>query len=537
MGYPDTLETAAYSAFATTNANRQKMVYVGANDGMLHGFDAGTANTKGQERFAYVPNAVFPSLIELTKPSYNHRFYVDGTPTVGDAFYNGAWHTVLVGSLNKGGKSIFALDVTSPSSFTEANAPNILRWEFTHADLGLTYSRPVIAKMNDGKWYAIFGNGYNNTQGAAPISSNGKASLFIVDIETGALVKQILTTAGSTATPNGLATAAVVDVDRDYKVDFAYAGDLLGNMWKFDLRSANPSSWAVAYAGAPLFVAKDSTGATQPITERPEVGRGPKGNGLMVLVGTGKFMELGDKSPTQTQTFYGVYDKNTMVAGTDVLPSTSPTLRSVLTQQSIIAEQNFSFTTAAGTTVSFPMRVTTANTVGTNRGWYMDFLSPNAPTYRGEMQVSNPVLRNGRVVFTTLIPDPDPCSGGGTSWLMEMEALSGSRLTESPFDPNDDGVFSEADMVTITVGGVDITVPVSALQSEVGIAQAPGILFTAGGPGTPPGPGSPGSPPLPPMEFKYVSGSAANAAGSTLQRVKENPGANSKNRQSWRQLK
>jgi len=115
---------------------------------------------------------------------------------------------------------------------------------------------------------------------------------------------------------------------------------------------------------------------------------------------------------------------------------------------------------------------------------------------------------------------------------------SGSRLTESPFDPTEDGVFSEADMVTITVGGVDITVPVSALQSEVGIAQAPGILFTPGSPGVPPsGPGDPGTPPLPPMEYKYLSGSAPNAAGSTLHRVKENPGANSKNRQSWRQLK
>lgn len=537
MGYPDGFESASYTAFATANANRPKMVYVGANDGMLHGFDAGTGGTKGQEKIAFVPNSVFPNLIELTKPSYSHRYFVDGTPTVGDVFYSGAWHTILVGSLNRGGKSVFALDVTNPSTFTEANAANIFRWEFTDADLGLTYSRPVIAKLNDNKWYAIFGNGYNNTQGAAPVSTTGLAALYIVDIETGALKKKILTTAGSAATPNGLATPAVVDVDRDLKADYAYAGDLLGNLWKFDLRSTDVTTTSLMY-GQPLFIAKDALGNRQPITERPEVGRGPKGVGLQVLVGTGKFLELGDKSPTQTQTFYGIYDKNSGTTATDVLPSTTPTLRSVLTQQTILAEQTFTFTKPDGTTVSYPLRVTSANTVGSNRGWYLDFLSPSAPAFRGEMQVSNPVLRNGRVIFTTLIPDPNPCSGGGTSWLMELDAISGSRLIESPFDPNDDGVFSEADMVTVNVGGVDITVPVTGLLSEVGIAQAPGILFTPGTPGIPPsGPNDPGTPPLPPMEYKYISGSAPNASGSTLQRVKENPGANSKNRQSWRQLK
>jgi type IV pilus assembly protein PilY1 len=545
MGYPDSLESVPYSSFAAANVNRQKMVYVGANDGMLHGFDAGTSTTKGQERIAFVPSAVFPNLHELTKPNYSHKFYVDGTPTVGDVFYNGAWHTILVGSLNKGGKSIFALDVTNPAAFSEANASSLFRWEFTDQDLGLTYSRPAIAKLHDNRWYAIFGNGYNNTTGTAPVSSAGRATLFIVDIETGALTKKIVTNTtnnpGAPTTPNGLATPALVDVDRDNIVDYAYAGDLLGNLWKFDLRATSVGSTLVAYSGVPLFVAKDAAGVRQPITERPEVGRGPKGNGLMVLVGTGKFMESTDKAPTQTQTFYGIYDKNTGTAATDVLPAT---MRSVLTQQTILAEQNFTFTTASGSTVTFPMRVTSANTVGTNRGWYMDFLSPNTPNFRGEMQVSNPVLRNGRVIFTTLIPDPDPCSGGGTSWLMEMDAISGSRLTESPFDPNEDGVFSEADMVTVNIGGVDILVPVSALQSEVGIAQAPGILFTPGTPGVPGGSSSSssssssgGSPPTPPMESKYLSGSAPNASGSTLHRVKENPGANSKNRQSWRQLK
>ncbi|HLA73157.1 MAG TPA: PilC/PilY family type IV pilus protein [Steroidobacteraceae bacterium] len=539
MGYPDALESQPYSTFAATNANRPKMVYVGANDGMLHGFDAGTGATKGQEKFAFIPGGVFSNLHELTKPNYTHKFFVDGTPTVGDAFYGSAWHTVLLGSLNKGGKSIFALDVTNPSGFSEANASSIYRWEFTDADLGLTYSRPVIAKLHDGKWYAIFGNGYNNTQGATPVSTTGRAALFIVDIETGVLAKKIVTNVagnpGAPATPNGLATPALVDTDRDLVMDFAYAGDLLGNMWKFDLRGATFASWVVAYGGVPLFVAKDAAGVRQPITSRPEVGRGPKGAGLVVLVGTGKFMEPVDKSPTQTESFYGVYDKNTFVTATDVLPAT---VRSVLTAQTILAEQTFTFTTPAGTSVTLPLRVTSDNAIGTKRGWYMDFLSPPSATFRGEMQVSNSILRNGRVIFTTLIPDANPCSGGGTSWLMEMDSLTGSRLEESPFDSNEDGIFSEADMVTITLAdGTIITAPVSGLQSEVGIAQAPGILFTPGTPAVPGGPGGPGTPPQPPMEFKYLSGSSPNASGSTLHRVRENPGVNSKNRQSWRQVK
>ena len=154
------------------------MVYVGANDGMLHGFDAGlNPATMGRERLAFIPAAVFPNLHELTRPNYpfNHRFFVDGTPTMGDAFYGGAWHTVLVGGLNKGGQSIYALDITSPGTFSEASAGSIFRWEYTDADLGYTYSRPAIVRMANGVWAAVFGNGYNNSTPVtpAPISTTG----------------------------------------------------------------------------------------------------------------------------------------------------------------------------------------------------------------------------------------------------------------------------------------------------------------------------------------------------------------------------
>ena len=508
FNYSDTLESAAYSTFVSSNANRTKMVYVGANDGMLHGFDA----TTGAERLGFIPGGVFGNLLELTKPNYTHRFFVDGTPTVGDAFYGGNWHTVLLGSLNKGGKSIFALDITNPSGYAEASASSVFRWEFTDADLGYTYSRPAIVRMHNGKWAAVFGNGYNST------GATGNAFLYIVDIETGSIIKKISTGAGAVGTPNGLATPAAVDTNGDSIVDYVYAGDLLGNLWKFNVRDSNTANWDVAYINGgvktPLFVATDGT-LRQPITSKPEVGRGPKGVGMVVLFGTGKFLEQIDKDPTQTQSFYGVLDANTGTL-TDTVSD-----RSALQQQTILVEQTFTFGS-----VTVPLRVTSQNAINAvQRGWFMDFLSPTAPFFRKEMQVSNSVLRNGRVIFTTLIPDSDPCSSGGTSWLMEMDALSGARLNESPFDNNRDGVFTTGDYVTIMIGGVPTLVPVSGMQSEVGIAQGPGILFD---PGTSGGPA---------REYKYLSGSTSNASGSNLQRIVENPGPNATGRQSWRQIK
>jgi len=484
------------------------MVYVGANDGMLHAFNA----ADGVERLAFIPGAVFSNLPELTKPAYTHQFYVDGTPTVNDVFYSGAWHSVLVGGLNRGGKSIYALDVTNPNGFSETNATSVFKWEYTDADLGYTYSRPTLARLANGQWAAIFGNGYNAT-------GSGHAILYLVNVADGTLIKKIDTGVGTTATPNGLATPIVIDNDRDSNADYVYAGDLKGNMWKFNLTTNNTSNWDVAYkvggVPKPLFVAKDSGGTVQPITEKPTVGAGPQGRGFIVLFGTGKFLELTDKIPTQTQSFYGVIDQNTGVAATDMVTS-----RSVLTQQTILVQQNSTFTGPAGTTTT-PIRVTSANPVGgaTPSGWYMDLLTP-VNIFNGEMQVSDPILRSGRVLFTTLIPDANPCSPGGTSWLMEMNALTGGRLTESPFDNNRDGSFTDADMVTVTLpDGTTVTVPVSSVQSQVGIAQRPGLLSGAS------------------SDYAYLSGTTQNAGGTNLQIEVFNPPVSARGRQSWRQVK
>jgi len=298
---------------------------------------------------------------------------------------------------------------------------------------------------------------------------------------------------GSSGTPNGLATPAAIDIDSDNVVDYVYAGDLQGNMWKFDVRDSSATNWKVAYSSsgnpAPLFTAMDGASPTphpQPITERPTVSFGPGGSGLVVLFGTGKFIEASDRTVDKTpanqrpQTFYGIFDANTGVSSDIVSGRGSLQVQTItfeLTTTMSVLDNN-------GNPVNeqLNVRLTSANKVNatTQKGWYIDLVSP-ANGYEGERQVTDPVLRDGKIIFTTTIPDADPCAYGGRSWLMTMDSLTGATLQYSPFDLNNDKNFNDTDMVQVTVNGVTYKLPVSGLQSTDGLLTSVSIVSSTTG--------------------------------------------------------
>lgn len=487
-------ERESYQAFlsSTAIARRPPMLYVGANDGMLHGFRV----ADGVEQLAYIPASLLGELPQLTRPDYNHRYYVDGTPRVGDAYLGSRWKTLLLGSTGAGGKAVFAIDVTAPNNFT---ADKML-WEFTHSEMGIALAAPTLVRVKaDNKWVALVANGYN--------SSSQTARLFVLDLATGAVIKEIDTQVGSASEPNGLSSPLPVDVDDDRVVDYVYAGDLQGNLWKFDLRDNNSAQWGIAFKAVnkpkPLFQACDgacSASTRQPITMRPLAIRHPRG-GIMVLMGTGSYFTNDDKSlPTnpRLEAVYGIWDTGSEVS------------RSQLLQQSITHEF-----VANGTTIKFNVRVVSSRDVNytSQKGWYLVLKSPGLSKGVGERAVSEMLYRHKRLIFNTLIPSADACDFGGRSWLMELDPVSGARLTYSVFDVNGDGAVNDDDYVGIKdEAGNDIKVPVSGKQFDE-LTTTPSVVEDAD------------------MERKYISGSSGNIS-VTLEEGAGDLGG----RQSWLQL-
>ncbi|GAB2885788.1 PilC/PilY family type IV pilus protein [Uliginosibacterium flavum] len=416
------LSTAARSSYDAFVAAQIPTLYVGANDGMLHAFNGSKAAGDAlDELFAFIPNSVIGNLPYLAKSTdFAHKYFVDGPTTVSHAYLNGRWKTILVGSTGAGGKAYFAIDVTTPSS------PTVM-WEFSdinNAAMGNTMSKAAVVHLANGKWAAVFGNGYNSTA--------QNASLFVLDLETGALIKKLDVTSRDLTLANGLSAPAISDLDGDGSGDLVYAGDLQGNLWKFNLSDSNPDNWAVSFGGKPLFqtpITTDVTGThRQSITIKPELARHPQG-GTLIMFGTGKFFEAGDQSNIDMQTFYGVRDEcgfNTAAACTTV--STAKVTLSELLQQ-----------TFTGSTV----RILSKNTDTTKKGYYVNLRLGTTNT--GERVISNMLLLDDRIIFTSVIPNEDVCGFGGTSWLWELNLLTGGETPYSVFDLNNDGKFDASD--------------------------------------------------------------------------------------------
>ncbi len=480
-GFSD-VDYPGYSAFRRGKLTRKSVVYMGGNDGMLHGFDASLDTTtvaagvptatSGNEVLAYVPSAVFSNLSKLTAQTYNqnHLYFVDGSPMIGDVDLTSSnWHTILVGAMAAGGKGFYALDITDPSLFSESKAADILLWEFNDADdadMGFAINLPPassatgqakqIVRLANGKWAVIVGNGYN--------SSLGKAVLYILFINDGVdgiwgasdYVKIVADATGG----NGLSTPVPFDTNDDGYADTVYAGDLKGNMWKFLIGpnssdasiTSTSSTWKVAFSGAPLFTATDNGGLAQPVIWPPEVTLHPSG-GQMILFGTGKYIEPADKTDSHTQTFYGIWDRH-IVAGTPLGTRATELLPQTVIE-SALAGGNFRIPT--NTAINWRLvpptllnvadcKLTTPTCTPTHRGWYLDMPST------GERATGVPKLINQVIFFNTLIPSSTICSPG-TGWLMSLDYLNGGLLPRAIFVTGGSSSFSSSD---ISVGGFQV---------------------------------------------------------------------------------
>lgn len=458
-------EGGSYSSFVSSKNGRVATVYGASNDGMLHAFRA----SDGVELFAYVPNALWGSLGLLTDPAYSHRYFVDGSPSAWDAYWGGNWKTVMVGSLGAGGKAVYALNVGSPDSFGNSS----VLWEYQgntvaeQDNLGHVLGTVTVARFYDGHYWAVFGNGYE--------SVSGKSVLYMVRVDNPSIVKMIDVGAGGS---NGMSTPILVDVNGDRVIDLIYAGDLKGNLWKFDVTDTLPTNWVSVYGSSPLFQAKDSLGNPQPITSAPEVGLPPAGAiGLAVYFGTGQYYAVGDNSTTTMQTQYGIVDPDGAL-GTNTGRFTSGNHRGDLVRQSIIFE---------GTVSGNPLRALSSNAVNYNpplpatpdRGWFIDLLTPPYPpgTAKGERIITSPLLFGGRLIFQTITPSSSPCDFGGGSFLMQVNPATGGNITSAGFDVDGNGSFGAGDLIDI---GGGVMVHASGLDTGVGISGGFGRPIKAG---------------------------------------------------------
>lgn len=440
---PDDEGTAypAYRASDTYNA-RPSVIYAGANDGFIHAFDA----ESGEELFAYMPSELLMEesagsharvnrLMDTAYPD-NHRYFTDGTVAIGDAYVNDEWKTVLVGTMGAGGRTVFALDVSDPGNFS---ASDVL-WEFTDDDLGYKVGQPEILRLRNGEWVAVFGNGYGG--------ATNRAHLFIVRLSDGQPIAKIDTGEGSDATPNGLGPTVSTDWSSgDLITNYIFAGDLRGNLWRFDV-SGNENTWETPAKRQILFTATDPSDNRQPITAVPWVALKPDdATKLMVFFGTGAYFRNTDASSTQVQSLYGIVASDSTLSRDDLLA------------QTITWQGTETFGEGANAT-TYRLRQVSANTPDPNdtfNGWYVDLIYSG--TTQGERVISPPEPPSGpvqkRVRFTSLIPDTDVCGSGRDGWVMDIDMLTGGRSTDTVFDLDGDGDFDSDDMVNgVPISGV-----------------------------------------------------------------------------------
>ena len=516
--------TQTYLQYVSAELSRLNVVYVGANDGFLHGFRAGSLDSggnlinnsgtpnDGQEVLAYMPGStllsaansttstnctnhaqtqsqvqnihgVTPAIgasalcvdasLDFANPQYGHNFFVDQTPGTGDLFYGGVWHTWLVGGLGTGGAAIYALDITNPGNFSEANASSVVVGEWNPStitcaiaptscggNLGNTFGTPQIRRLHNGQWAVIFGNGFG--------SSTGDAGIYVMTVSvsgSGTPVETFYYLSTGQAGGNGIAYVTPVDLDGDHITDYVYAGDLKGNIWRFDLTSANPSNWAAA--SAPLF----TTATGQPISTQllaisSTAGGGPQR--LMIEFATGQRTQVTNTTPVSfasgAQAIYGVWDWNmsawnsisgmqyASLAATNAAtgltsPYTIPVPTTTASTSSLTAQTFTAITTGSpavatgvveGTNVTVCWQGSTACTSGNNKfGWYASLVGGvTTPAGLEEQVIFNPVYFQGAILVDSTVPAdnvPTSCSSNLDSGFTYVLSVANGGIFTNAF--------------------------------------------------------------------------------------------------------
>lgn len=434
-----------YQQFVDDNADRPAVLYIGANDGMLHAFraplaecDALTqadrcpvaANT-GKELWAYVPRAVYVNVGNLTRVAdFQYRPTVDATPVTRDVFFSkrGAheWHSLLTGGVRLGGRGVYALDITHPTVANEMFPARTVLWEFDAdaapgisstgetyrpADLGYTYGQPAIARLANGRWVVLMPSGYfpdcskpdqpANCEKAAAQAPANYSALFVLDAQTGGVIRELKTPTTLVGISSyGLTTPVLGDENQDQVDDVAFAGDLAGNLWRFDLSAPNPADWKVTLAYQP------AEQGVQPITVMPRLFPDSSTHRFIVVFGTGKYLGAGDNTTDiPTQSVYGIRDK----LGSDGNP--------VTVRYASLQAQTLSEVQVDGAL----LRDLTSEPVAPKAGgWYFDL-----DVAAGERVVATPtaLFDTGTVLFSTLIPHGATPRGA----VIAVNAATGGR--------------------------------------------------------------------------------------------------------------
>lgn len=401
----DWSEASSYRNYVDNNKARSPVIYVGANDGMLHAFDG----TDGKEIMAYIPRQILTTSANLAayaEPDYEHKYYVDGSPAVFDAYIGNAWRSILLGSLGRGGNSLFAIDVSDPQNLNS----NKVLWDKSYPELGVTTNKPLITRLNNGKWAAVIGYGYNN--------NSNKAGLLVIDLANGNIIKRLEANSG---VPNGVSQIEGWDANGDGNTDWFFAGDILGNVWKFDLSSDNPSMWNVAYDGEPLFTAVDGAGNAQPITGGITLTSELETGYLWLFFGSGRMLSAEDPLRSDENTWYGIRDGQVINGRTD------------LKRRDIIAQQDNARAVETGALGDMTGK----------RGWYIDLRDQR------ERIVNRPQVVGNSLIVNTIAPGDNDCNPQGSGWLMAVSPFTGSQLNYHFFDRNKDEKFDDADGISI----------------------------------------------------------------------------------------